>query len=186
MASARPVPLDPRLRQDELGPPGAQPIRRSDGTYKTSAVDPKKKKPPPPKTVPKYFVHSRRFLDGVVIFFAVCTLTLTRWLRPGFWTTIMYALVGLPIGLALSFLFYGRQKSKLKSRQLVCYRPYLPHPSPCRALTAIAPHTCCCAPVGFRCALRMQDVHFLLRDVCAPLQLPLATYMLAIACSPPL
>lgn len=83
------------------------------------AADEKKKKPPPPKTEPKYFVHSRRFLDGIVIFFAVCTLLLTRWLRPGFWSTIMYALVGLPIGLALSFLFYGRQKSKLKSRQLV-------------------------------------------------------------------
>ena len=77
------------------------------------------KKPPPPKTTPKYFIHSKRFLDVVVIIWGICALGAARYFRPGFWSTILYALVGLPIGLALSFMFYLRKKSKAKVRQLV-------------------------------------------------------------------
>ena len=77
------------------------------------------KPPPQPKTEPKYYIHSKKFLDVFVIVTAVFTLGISRWFRPGFWSTIIYALVGLPIGIGLSFLFYLRSKNKAKLTQLV-------------------------------------------------------------------
>jgi hypothetical protein len=110
------TPSEPSLGQSTT--PGASNSKPgTDGDRKMPEGPPKK--PPPPKTEPKYFIHSRRFLDVFVIMFALFTLAVTRFFRPGFWSTIMYATVGLPIGLALSFLFYARHKEKNKVKQLV-------------------------------------------------------------------
>lgn len=77
------------------------------------------KKAPKPKTEPKYYVHSRRFLDAIVVVYALCVLGISRYFRPGFWSTIVYAVIGIPIGIGLSFIFYMRQRNRAKLRQLV-------------------------------------------------------------------
>lgn len=97
------------------------------------------KPPPQPKTEPKYYVHSKKFLDVFVIVSAVFTLGISRWFRPGFWSTIIYALVGLPIGIGLSFLFYLRSKNKAKLTQLVRH-----HSCATLSLTVHLAHCCNC------------------------------------------
>lgn len=107
----------------KAGPKTARASERTGGSAAPAVNKPdaqqKPKPPPKPKTEPKYFIHSKKVVDGVVIASALFTLGIARWFRPGFWTTIIYAAVGLPIGVALAFLFYMRQKKKAKLRQLV-------------------------------------------------------------------
>jgi hypothetical protein len=96
------------------------------GAPDTKQAEPAAKVAPKPKTEPKYFIHSKKVIDGVVIAYALFTLAIARYFRPGFWSTIIYAAVGLPIGIALSFLFYMRQRKKAKLRQLVRCWPCSP------------------------------------------------------------
>jgi hypothetical protein len=72
-----------------------------------------------PQAPPKYYFHSRRILDAVVIVCAVFTLLLARFFRPGFWSTLIYAAVSLPAGIVLSFIYYSRKRQKDDIRQLV-------------------------------------------------------------------
>jgi hypothetical protein len=107
-----------------MAPPSEVPateadVGKPDKAKPVEKVEPKP--PPPPKTEPKYFFHSRRILDGIVVVWGLCALLVARYFRPGFWSTLLYAAAGLPIGLALSFLFFLRHKNKQKVKQLVCY-----------------------------------------------------------------
>lgn len=123
------------------GGSGAPPETKDEEEFKPA------KPPPQPKTEPKYYVHSKKFIDGFIIVCALFTLAVTRWFRPGFWSTIIYALVGLPIGVGFSFLFYLRRKNKQKLTQLVRSRrnaalPSLWHARTTRHAYASVPVQC--------------------------------------------
>jgi hypothetical protein len=96
--------------------PGRGPKSGSGGTSATKISDTKSKVGPP-----KYYFHARRILDVVVIVCAVFTLLFARLFRPGFWSTLVYALVSLPAGVVLSFIYYSRKRSKDDVRKLVRY-----------------------------------------------------------------
>jgi LPXTG-motif cell wall-anchored protein len=81
---------------------------------------PKPAKPPPkPKTPAKFAFHAIKIFDGVAVAFAVFIILIARFFRPGFWSTLLYALAGLPAGIAMSFLYFKRKREKRARRQLV-------------------------------------------------------------------
>lgn len=79
--------------------------------------------PPKPKTPANFIMHGVRIFDAVAVFMALTVIVIARFLRPGFWSTLMYTAVGLPVGVAMSFLYFKRKKDKRTRRQLV--RPLL-------------------------------------------------------------
>lgn len=76
-------------------------------------------KPPPPKTPAKFAFHAIKIFDGIAILTAFFILLIARFFRPGFWSTLLYALAGLPAGVAMSFLYFKRKREKRSRRQLV-------------------------------------------------------------------
>jgi hypothetical protein len=74
---------------------------------------------PKPKAPAKYAFHAIRIFDVVAIVLALFVILIARFLRPGFWSTLLYALAGVPAGLAMSFLYYKRKSDKLMRQQLV-------------------------------------------------------------------
>lgn len=75
--------------------------------------------PPKPKTPAKFIMHGVRIFDAIAVVMALNVIVIARFLRPGFWSTLMYTAVGLPIGVAMSFLYFKRYKEKRTRRQLV-------------------------------------------------------------------
>lgn len=60
-----------------------------------------------------------RIFDAIAVIFALNVIVIARFLRPGFWSTLMYTALGLPIGVAMSFLYFKRKMEKRSRRQLV-------------------------------------------------------------------
>lgn len=104
--------------------------KTKEGLAKTSAKEPvspgvassasqKATQPPKPKTPAKFVLHGMRIFDALAVAFALNVIIIARFLRPGFWSTLMYTALGLPIGVGMSFLYFKRKKDKRTRRQLV-------------------------------------------------------------------
>lgn len=85
----------------------------------TSSAAQKATPPPKPKTPAKFILHGMRIFDALAVVFALNVIVIARFLRPGFWSTLMYTALGLPIGVGMSFLYFKRKKEKRTRRQLV-------------------------------------------------------------------
>lgn len=83
------------------------------------------KPPPKPKTPAKFTFHAIKLFDIVAICCALFIIVIARFWRPGFWSTLMYTVAGLPAGVAMSFLYFKRKREKIYRRQLVRSRPLI-------------------------------------------------------------
>jgi hypothetical protein len=77
------------------------------------------KPPPKPKTPAKFTFHAIKLFDAIAVCSALFIIVIARFLRPGFWSTLMYAMAGLPAGVAMSFLYFKRKREKIHRRELV-------------------------------------------------------------------
>lgn len=95
----------------------------SASTSANNAVDAEKpaeeERAPKPKTPAKFAFHAIKIFDAIAICFALFVVLIARFFRPGFWSTLLYALIGLPAGVALSFLYFKRKREKRSRRLLV-------------------------------------------------------------------
>lgn len=96
------------------------PLEVSSGAAGSSNEEGKSEAPPKPKTPAKFAFHAIKIFDALAILFALFIIVVARFFRPGFWSTLLYALAGLPAGVAMSFLYFKRKREKRSRRQLVC------------------------------------------------------------------
>jgi len=66
-----------------------------------------------------YHFHSSKVFDWLAIAAGLFALLLVRVFKPSFLLTSFFTLVGLPIGLAYSFLFYQRRRTKTNIVKMV-------------------------------------------------------------------
>lgn len=79
--------------------------------------------PPKPSTPAKYMIHSKRIFDVLAVVMALFLMVIIKLLRPGFFSTILYILVGIPAGVALSFLFFQRTRTKRNITKMMNITP---------------------------------------------------------------
>lgn len=103
--------------EGSAGSSASKPASPSDG----QADEAKATTTPKPKTPAKMIMHGVRIFDAIAVMFALNIIVIARFFRPGFWSTLMYTALGLPVGVAMSFLYFQRKKEKRTRRQLVCF-----------------------------------------------------------------
>lgn len=91
-------------------PQGAGVVLTKDGSLPSPKQATSVTKTPP--TPAKYHIHAKRIFQGLSVVGAMVAAVVIHFLPPGFFTTLLYTALGLPVGLALSFLFFSRTRQK--------------------------------------------------------------------------
>lgn len=80
-------------------------------------------KAPEPRPPATRIIHAKRIFETLAILSALSVLVIVKLCEPGLWVTLLFSLLGLPVGVAFSFLYYQRKRTKVNVQRMFNVTP---------------------------------------------------------------